>query len=343
MDGSRVRGGEHALLVAAALYGVSTAVSVVALRQVRPADLLAIELIGAAAVLLVVAARTGRLRRRTALRQMSVGALAPGLAYLFGDLGLARTSASSGSLLLAAEPLLSVLLALAVLGERIRGRAVTALVIGLAGSVVVAFGARPGGAGESLSGNLLVLAAVAASAVYLVAARHLSDGGDGLNAGAWQVTGGALTTAPFLVLSWAHGGSRLDTAGPAAWAACGAVLVCGAVADVAFNRGIGRVPAARAGQLANLTPVVGTLTGVVALGDRPGPLPAAGGVAILAGLILLLRDTAPAGAAPSGSDPPALAAASTVPEPAAVAPSAVSVPSAATRNADTVPLPAVEA
>jgi len=289
--GIRLRGGESALLVAAALYGVSTALSVVALRQVRPVDLLAIELLGAAVVLLGAATGTGRLRRRAALRQMLTGALAPGLAYLFGDLGLARTNASSGSLLLAAEPLLSVLLAVVVLHERLRARAVAALAVGLVGSALVAVGSGSGDSGGgSTLGNFLVLGASAAAAVYLIAARRLSEGGDGLNASAWQATGGALTTAPFMVLAWAHGGSRLDMAGPATWAACGAVLVCGALADVAFNRGIGRVPAARAGQVANLTPVVGTVTAVVILGDRPGPLQLAGGAAILAGLAVLLRD-----------------------------------------------------
>jgi drug/metabolite transporter (DMT)-like permease len=181
----RLRGGEPALLVAAALYGMSTVVSVVALRRVRPADLLAIELLGGAAVLLLAALLTGRPRRRAALRQSLTGAFAPGLAYLFGDLGLAHTSASSGSLLLAAEPLLSVLLAVAVLHERLRGRAVVALAVGLAGSAVVAFGASEGDTrGDSALGSLLVLAASAVAAVYLIAARRLSDDSDGLNASA---------------------------------------------------------------------------------------------------------------------------------------------------------------
>ncbi len=310
------RGGEPALLVAAALYGVSTALSVIALRQVRPADLLAIELLGGAAVLLVAVVWTGRLRRRAALRQMLTGALAPGLAYLFGDLGLARTSASSGSLLLAVEPLLSVVLAVAVLRERLRGRAVAALAVGLVGSALVAFSTGTGtgtgsggggGGGDSALGNLLVLGAVAAAAVYLIAARHLSDDSDGLNASAWQVTGGALAATPFLVFSWTHGGSRLGTAGPSAWVACAAVLACGVVADVAFNRGIGRVPAARAGQLSNLTPVVGTLTAIVVLHDRPAPLQLVGGAAILAGLALLLRDTGPASTVPLPQEPRATA------------------------------------
>ena len=67
------------------------------------------------------------------------------------------------------------------------------------------------------------------------------------------------------------------------------MLVCGAVGSVAVNQGITRVPAARAGQLGNLTPVVGTLTAVVFLGDRPSPLQLLVGAAILGGLALLLH------------------------------------------------------
>jgi drug/metabolite transporter (DMT)-like permease len=221
---------------------------------------------------------------------MLLGALVPGLAFLFGDLGLARTSASNGSLLLAAEPLLSVLLALVVLRERLTGRAAVALAMGLAGGALVAV--QPGGSAGSdvLLGNVLVLLAVAAAAVFLIATRRFNDDGDGLAASAWQSVGGALSVAPFVTVAWATGGSRLGTAGATGWLACLTVVACGAVAGVAFNRGIARVPAARAGQLANLTPVVGTLSAVAWLGDRPSPLQLLGGAAILGGLALLLHN-----------------------------------------------------
>jgi drug/metabolite transporter (DMT)-like permease len=284
MWGTWLRRGEPALLLSAVSYGVSTTVSVVALRAVRPADLLAVEISGAAAVLLITAAVRGQLRRRGALRQMSLGILVPGLAFLFGDLGLARTSASSGSLLLAAEPLLSVLLALAVLRERVSGRAAVALVVGLAGGALVA--CQPGGpsaTGMAL-GNVLVLLAVVAAAVFLIATRRVNGDGDGLTASAWQTTGGALSVVPFVAVSWSTGGSRLGTVGAPGWLACAAVLACGALGSVTFNRGIARVPAARAAQLANLTPVVGTLTAVAFVGDRPSPLQLVGGAAILASL-----------------------------------------------------------
>jgi drug/metabolite transporter (DMT)-like permease len=286
------RHGESALLLSAALFGVSTTLSVVALRVVRPVDLLAFEISGAAVMLLVTAAVRGRLRRRGAGRQMLIGVLVPGLAFLFGDLGLARTSASSGSLLLAAEPLLSVLLALVVLREHLSSRAGVALIVGLTGGALVAL--EPGGSSgtDTTLGNVLVLLAVVASSAFLISTRRFNEDGDGLNESAWQTTGGALSVTPFVVVSWATGGTRLDTVGIGGWSACVAVLACGVIGGVLFNRGIARVPAVRAGQLGNLTPVVGTLTAVAFLGDRPSLLRLAGGAGILLGLVLLLNSPA---------------------------------------------------
>ncbi|HKO32782.1 MAG TPA: DMT family transporter [Candidatus Limnocylindria bacterium] len=300
--GVRLSVGDVAILAASATYGVSTTVSVAALHSVRPADLLAVELVGSAGLQLVAAAVTGRLRWRGCVPQLLLGALSPGLTFLLGDLGLARTSASSGSLLLAVEPLLSAVLAVVILRERLGGRASLALAVGFAGSTLVALGpSTPGEASDSAFGNVLVLAAVLASAIFVIAVSHYSRalGGrhhpdaetvfDGLNASAWQTTGGMLAVVPFVAGSWIGGGSRLGAAGPVAWTACIGVLVCGAVAGVAFNRGIARVSAARAGLLANLTPAVGMATAVVFLRERPAPLQLAGGLLILAGLVLLLR------------------------------------------------------
>jgi drug/metabolite transporter (DMT)-like permease len=289
--GLRPGPGELSVLVSAALDGLAATLSVAALHTVRPADLLAFELGAGALILLAAAAATRRLRRRGALRQLLLGALVPGAAFLLGDLGLARTSASVGSLLLAAGPLMSVLLAVAFLRERLGLRAAAALGLGLAGGALVAVGPTAGGSAATTAGNLLVLAAVTAAAVYVVATRRYSDDGDSLNASAWQTTGGALATAPFIAASWASGGTRLDTAGALIVAACACVLACGMAAAVAFNHGIARMPAARAAQLLGFAPVAGTLSAIVLLGERPAPLQLAGGAAIIFGLVLVLRVT----------------------------------------------------
>jgi drug/metabolite transporter (DMT)-like permease len=282
--------GELSVLAAAAGYGLSTTLSVIALRAVRPVDLAAVELGGASIVLLVVAAATGRLGRRGAVRHLLLGALDPGLVYLLADFGLARTSAADGSLLLAVDPLLSVLLAVVILAERLTGRGVVALVVGFSGSALVAFRTGHAEPGRPVTaGNLFVLAAVVTAATFLVLVRRFGRDTDGVSAGTWQITGGAIAVAPFVAASWHAGGSRLATADVTSWAACLAVLLCGAVATVAFNHGIRRVPAARAGQLLNLTPAVGLLTAVALLGERPSVWQLGGGASIILGLALLLR------------------------------------------------------
>jgi hypothetical protein len=76
--GAQVLGrGQVAIAASAVGYGVGTALSVVALHGLRPADLLAIELAGSAAVLLAVAAGTGRLHRPGAARSLAQGAATP--------------------------------------------------------------------------------------------------------------------------------------------------------------------------------------------------------------------------------------------------------------------------
>ena len=101
--------GQVAIAASAVGYGVGTALSVVALHGLRPADLLAVELAGSAAVLLAFAAATGRLHRDGAGRALLQGAVLPGLSFLLGDLGLARTTATSGALLSSIDAIATVL------------------------------------------------------------------------------------------------------------------------------------------------------------------------------------------------------------------------------------------
>jgi drug/metabolite transporter (DMT)-like permease len=114
---------------------------------------------------------------------------------------------------------------------------------------------------------------------------------DSLSASAWQVTGGALITSPFVAWSWHEHGSRLGLANKTGWATCLVVLLCGALGAAAFNRGIGLVSATRAGQLLNLTPAVGLLTAAALLGERPSVWQLIGGGFTFVGLALVLPTT----------------------------------------------------
>lgn len=95
----------------------------------------------------------------------------PGLAFALFDLGLDRTSASHGALLLATETLFTIVLAVVLLGERVGRPVFVALVLGIAGSVLVVYQQAHGEA--SIGGDVLVLASLAAGA-SVVASRASS-------------------------------------------------------------------------------------------------------------------------------------------------------------------------
>jgi probable blue pigment (indigoidine) exporter len=165
----------HVLLVIAATvcWGCGTVLSKQVLdRGVAPLTLLAIEL---AASCLVLALVTGALgfapTRSPALgRLAALGILNPGLAYALGLLGLLTITASMSVLLWATEPILILLLAHLVLGERIGVLTTTAVAIALVGVVLVVH--SPGASGAA-RGIVLSLAAVTACALYSVLTRRL--------------------------------------------------------------------------------------------------------------------------------------------------------------------------
>lgn len=300
------RAGEAAMLVSAVAYGVSTTVSVAALDRIRPVDLVAVELSGAAVALVVVGLVRGTLTLQGAGRNFAIGALMPGLAFVLGDYGLSRTSATAGSLLLAAELPMSVLLAILFLRERLHGWGLGALALGLVGSTVVALGGDSAGMATTL-GNLLVVASVSASAIYLVLTRTF-NGADGLGASTWQTVGAAVCTSPVVILGWSHGGSELASAGWVGWAFALGVLVATAVGSVAFNWGISRVPGVRASQLLNLTPVVGLVAAIVFLRETPSVVQYVGGALVLLAVAVLVRFVTEDDVAPDTAAVPAEAA-----------------------------------
>jgi drug/metabolite transporter (DMT)-like permease len=96
-------------------------------------------------------------------------------------------------------------------------------------------------------------------------------------------------TLPFVLGGWLRDGSELTSAGLEGWALVCGVLASTAIGSVAFNWGISRVPAVRASQLLNLTPVVGLLAAIVFLAESPSMVQYVGGGLVLLAVMVLVR------------------------------------------------------
>jgi probable blue pigment (indigoidine) exporter len=165
------------LILAAACWGTGTVVSKQAIAELPPLTLLPVQLAVSVTVLLVVtrlrgermpAGREGRLLGR-------LGLLNPGLAYALSLIGLTEITASLSVLLWASEPILILVLAAMVLGDRLGPAIVAPSVVAVAGLLLVVF--DPGASGSAF-GVALTIAGVVACAVYTVATRKWLLGTD---------------------------------------------------------------------------------------------------------------------------------------------------------------------
>jgi drug/metabolite transporter (DMT)-like permease len=175
-------------LGAAAIWGGMYAVSKLVLEVVPPFALLSLRLLlGFAVLAAFVLARGGfRLPVRRASAAVAVGAVGYGLSLGFQFVGTKLSTASNGALVTSATPVLVLVFARLILGERIGARRLAAVALACAGVLAVLApwaGPAPAAIDGSphdpthLVGNICLLAAALSWALYSVLVRRLAVSG----------------------------------------------------------------------------------------------------------------------------------------------------------------------
>jgi drug/metabolite transporter (DMT)-like permease len=200
--------------------------------------------------------------------------------------GLTLAPATDGAIIVPGlAPVFTVLLARAILRERLGGRAYAGFALAAIGLYLVV---NPtGGTAETrLLGDLLFVAGAVCWGIYSVIARIASRRFDAVST---TLYGTALGTVVLIVAAAFEGGAgRLLTAPPEALAGIAYLALFGTVAAfVLLNMGVARIGASRASAFALLVPIIGVLSSVVLLGEQLGPLTIVGGAIVLAGLWLV--------------------------------------------------------
>jgi drug/metabolite transporter (DMT)-like permease len=276
------RGGLIMLAVASIGWGCSTTLSAFALRQIGPTDLLAIELVSGAAVIWTVTLMSAHRELGTPdWKAFAVlGLCEPGLTYLLANEGLRRDSAATAALLFALEAVIVVPLAAVFLGERVSSGVLVALGVGLLGALATAGGARTGE--DTPAGHLLILGSTLAAASYALLARRSTHRAPALIVTTYQLLAATAVALPFAIVFHAVGRTGPPAADLSHWAAGIAAGLAGvALPFLLYNRAIVEVRATIAAGILNLIPLVGFVTAVVFLGNRPTRLEILGGCLIL--------------------------------------------------------------
>jgi len=206
-------------------------------------------------------------------------------------MGVSRTSAGSAALLMATSPLWTALLGHITRVERLPTRTWVGLMASMVGAMVVV-GAAAGSAQDSVSGNILMLAAAMLWGAYTVLSRPLLGKMSPVVISYIEI----VMALPFLFLialpyaNWA----TIQTIDLGTW---GALIYSGAlsigVAFILWNAAVQKLGPGQTVIYANLTPFVALLFSAWWLGEVIRPTQIVGGALIVSGLMYVKLTRSP--------------------------------------------------
>lgn len=279
------------LLALALIWGINFSVIKVALQEMHPLVFNALRFPLAALVLYAMArARPGHrrpLERADWSLVVALGILGNVAYQLLFIYGLDATLAGNAAILLATTPVWIILLSTLMGHERPPAGAWLGVVATVAGMVLVVAGGprKVALGGESLTGDLMMIAASLVWSVYTVGGRDLTRKYGSLRVTAWTIWVG---TPGLVVLAIPYlGGLSIGEISALAWGgvAYAGVLAIG-VAYFLWYYGVRRLGSSRTAVYSNLVPVVALITAWLWLEERPGALQLVGAAVVIGGLSL---------------------------------------------------------
>ncbi len=209
------------------------------------------------------------------------------LQFLLQFHGLSLTTVSHAALMVGTMPVILAVGAAFFAHERMDRIGWIALAGSTCGAALIALGGHHPGHGEaSMAGDLLVVLSLVIALFWVLLNKQLMERHSAIVVTAY---GMALGTAMLMIwVPLRYGLPPVHNISLKAWLALGASgLLCTASSTLLWNWGLTQVPASQAGVLLNMEPLIGSLLGILVLGETLGPGAWIGGALILAAAITL--------------------------------------------------------
>ncbi len=280
--------GFGACALASSLWGCGFFFGKIALAEMGFAHMVLYRFLFAIVVLLplLVTHRPGLNRKEWGLLLVASFLGVP-LQFLIQFYALSITTVSHASLMVGTMPVILAVGAAAFAHERMDWVGWAALAGSTCGAALIALG---GGShakgGATLVGDALVVVSLMIALFWILLNKQMMERHSHI-----VVTAYGLALGTTMLMIWVpvrYGFPPVHGISVKAWLALAASgVLCTATTTLLWNWGMTQVPASQAGVLLNMEPLIGSLLGVLVLGERLGPSAWVGGGLILASAITL--------------------------------------------------------
>jgi drug/metabolite transporter (DMT)-like permease len=278
--------GFGACTAASALWGCGFFFGKIALREMSVGHMVLYRFTFAVlAMLPLLVTHLPKFNRREWAVLLAASFLGVPIQFLVQFYGLSLTTVSHASLMVGLMPVLLAVGAAVWAHERMDGIGWLALAGSTTGAAMIALGHASGG-GSSLAGDLLVVVSLGIAMFWILANKQLMERHSPVTVTVYGQALGTVMLAVWVLLR--EGPPPFGAVSWKVWAALAASgVLCTATTTLLWNYGLTQVPASQAGVLLNMEPLVGSLLGVLILGERLGPSAWAGGALILVSAVTL--------------------------------------------------------
>lgn len=278
-----------ALISAVVIWGLSFVATKMALESI-PTFTLIFARFGIGACLFIgIMAKRGvpRLSKGDNLRMFLTALFEPGLYFFFETVGLQYTTAAKASLIIAAIPVVVLILGRILIKEKTGFSSFIGVAVSIAGiSILVAGDPRiANGLGGGLLGDMLIFGAVLSASLYTISVRHLAKRHSSFEITTMQTIYGGIFYAPAFL--WELPGIEFSAiSGRSIGALVYLTLFATIIAFLCYNHALSKLTAAKAAVFINGVPVVTAIGAWIILGERLTLIQAMGGLLVLFGVFL---------------------------------------------------------
>ena len=280
--------GFAACMLASSLWGCGFFFGKIALAEMNFAHMVLYRfLFGMVPLLPLLITHPPRLNRKEWGVLLAASFLGVPLQFLLQFYGLSMTTVSHAALMVGTMPVILAVGATIFAHERMDRVGWIAMAASTCGAAMIALGGHHAGrGGTSLAGDLLIVASLFIALFWILFNKQLMERHSHV-----VITTYGLALGTAMLLIWVpleYGLPPVAHISLKVWLAlAGSGLLCTATTTLLWNWGLTQVPASQAGVLLNMEPLIGSLLGVIVLGEHLGPDAWTGGGLILAAAILL--------------------------------------------------------